>query len=387
MDTAEPIDRLASLIRQRKAFVEFGCYALKEVDLDKILTEASRLCAEGIGVRYAKVLEHRTETKDLVVRAGFGWKPHVIGKAIARADMRDPSGRTLLTRQPVVIDDINEIGVFSLPSIYPEHGIASAANVVILGEQEDRPWGVLEADSTQTRRFAPDDLVFLQGYANVLSAAVIGSRRMHDLRQAHDTLIDLLREQQHRVRNNLQSIAMHLRLNSDEASTEDSRQRFHTVERRVFALASLYDHLIGSGLGAGVDLDVYLRDLLERARDFLAAETPPIGLALEVEPGVAAQVSQETATAIGTVVNELVANAVEHAFGKAGGTITLRVGRDAERRIRITVEDDGKGVSSAMTPGLGLSVVQRLIAHAGGTLDLESRAGRTIWTIRLERTL
>jgi len=382
MDGSEHSDRAAALIRERKAFAEFGRYALQEADLDKVLAEAARLCAEGLGVPYAKVLEYRPDANDLVVRAGVGWKQNVIGLAIARAEMSDPSGRTLLARRPVVIDDINEAGAYNLPPLYPEHGIASAANVPILGA-DDRAYGVLEADSPQARRFGEDDLDFLQAYANVITGAVTNLARMSALRRNNDTLVDLLREQQHRMRNNLQSLATHLRLNSDQASTEDSRQRFDTVERRVFALASLYDHLIGTDLGGHVDLAAYLSDLVDRAGKFLE-DQPRILIVARIDHAPPPVVDHDSATALGTVVNELVANAAEHAFDERGGRIEVRVTRDADGCTMIEVEDDGSGFRTDCAAGLGLAIVHRLVARAAATLALESKAGRTVWTIRLD---
>jgi hypothetical protein len=47
------------LLRQRRALADFGTLALQEVDFDKLLAEAARLCAEGLKVPYCKVLEYR----------------------------------------------------------------------------------------------------------------------------------------------------------------------------------------------------------------------------------------------------------------------------------------------------------------------------------------
>jgi two-component sensor histidine kinase len=381
MDGREPSSRAAVLIRQRKAFADFGCYALREPDLDKVLTEAARLCAEGLGVHHAKVLEYRPGPNDLAVRAGVGWKPGIVGRAIARADMGDPSGRSLLTRKPIVIDDVNQPGAYSLPPIYPEHGIASAVNVVILGTDEVC-FGILEADSTEPHRFGEDDVDFLQSYANVITGAVANLARLGALRRENEALIDLMREQQHRMRNNLQSIATHLRLNSSEASTADSRQRFETVERRVFALAALYAHLIGADLGGHVDLAAYLRDLVDSAGKFLDDRTR-ITLAARIEPATAPVIDADAATALGTVVNELIANAAEHAFDDRGGRIEVRLTGDGRGRTLIEVADDGRGFRTDYSAGLGLSIVRRLVARAGATLTLDSQAGRTVWRIEL----
>ena len=63
------------LLRQRAALADFGAAALASIDLDGVLAEGARLCAEGLGVPYCKVLEYRPGTDDLIVRAGVGWPP------------------------------------------------------------------------------------------------------------------------------------------------------------------------------------------------------------------------------------------------------------------------------------------------------------------------
>lgn len=384
MQPRETSDRAGMLIRQRKALADFGFYALQETDLDKLLTEAARQCAEGLGVRFGKVLEYRPGPNDLIVRAGVGWKEHVVGRAIARADMGDPSGRTILLRQPVVIEDINEAGAYNLPPIYAQHGIRSAANVPILGA-DDLCYGVLEADSTQAQRFEPDDLDFLQAYANVITGAIANLARLGRMRRENEALVDLLREQQHRMRNNLQSIATHLQMSAaDLSSEEEAGPRFRAVESRVFALASLYDHLIGTDLGNDVDLAAYLRDLVERAGKFLEGEARVVLVArIDLKPPP--MLDHDSATALGTVVNELVANAAEHAFDREGGRIEVRVTRDPAGRPVVEVADDGRGFRVDYAAGLGLSLVRRLVARAGATIDLQSKAGRTVWTISLDR--
>lgn len=383
MQPHETSDRAAMLTRQRKALADFGFYALQETDLDKLLTEAARQCAEGLGVRFGKVLEYRPGANDLIIRAGVGWKDNVVGRAIARVDMCDPSGRTILMREPVVIEDVNEVGAYNLPPIYPQHGIQSAANVPILGVEEVC-YGVLEADSTQARRFEQDDLDFLQAYANVITGAIANLARLVKMRRENEALVDLLREQQHRIRNNLQSIATQLQTSAeDPGSLEEAEQRFRAVESRVFALASLYDHLIGTDLGSQVDLAAYLRGLVERAGKFHEADARVVLVArIDLQPPP--MLDPDSATALGTVVNELVANAAEHAFGERGGRIEVRLMRDAEARPVIEVADDGRGFRVDYAAGLGLSLVRRLVARAGATLDLQSKAGRTVWTIRLE---
>jgi GAF domain-containing protein len=175
-----------------------------------------------------------------------GWKPGVVGRALAGADEGNPGGKSFATGRPVIFADLRAIQGLDLPDIYPDHGIVSTANVVIGGDR-GRPWGVLEVDAPEARDFGQHDLDFLQGYANVMANAVRALRRSEALRAESDARAVLLREQQHRVRNNLMAVTAMLRDGERHATTADSRTRFGEVRGRVFALASLYDHLLVVG--------------------------------------------------------------------------------------------------------------------------------------------
>jgi two-component sensor histidine kinase len=381
-------DEVGRLLRQRGALVEFGSRALAGTDLDAVLTEGARLCAEGLGVPFAKVLEHRPGRGDLLVRAGVGWKPGVVGRALARADAGNPGGKAFVTGQPVIVPDLGACEGMDLPSIYPEHGIVSTANVPIGGGPGEAPYGVLEVDAAEPRGFGQHDTDFLQGYANVMASAVRCLRRGEALRAESDARAVLLREQQHRVRNNLMAVTAMLRDGERGATTPDSRARFGEVRGRVFALASLYDHLLGAGLSSdGADLRDYLAALCRGAGDFHDLAARGIGLAFEAEDGEVV-LGLDACTAVGIVANELVANAAEHAFAATGGgRIVVRLGPDGRGGVEVSVEDNGVGVPpGAEGSSVGLGVARRLVERIGGSLALRSGPGRTVWAIALPAT-
>ena len=69
----------ASFFASRRRSAHFGSFALRESDLLKVLTEAARVCAECLGVPFAKVCRYRAAENDLLIEAGYGWKAGVIG--------------------------------------------------------------------------------------------------------------------------------------------------------------------------------------------------------------------------------------------------------------------------------------------------------------------
>ena len=136
------------LRRQQAALAEFGTFALGESDLGKVLTEAARVCAEGLEVPFCKVCRYRPEENDLLVEAGVGWHQGVIGRVVSRADESSPQGRAFTTGDPVICGDLNKDASFVLPSFYAEHGIISTVDVVI-NKKDGQPYGVLEIDSPE----------------------------------------------------------------------------------------------------------------------------------------------------------------------------------------------------------------------------------------------
>ncbi len=372
------------LLRQRAALAEFGAEALATDDLDRLLTEGARLCAEGLGVPFCKVLEHRPGPDDLIVRAGVGWQPGVVGGAILPADAGNPGGESFQGARAVAVPDLRQAEGLDLPDIFPQHGIVASANVPIVGGGDGQPFGVLEADAAERRDFGRDDLDFLRGYAKVMGNAVRAFHRHAAVRAESDAKSVLLREQQHRVRNNLMAITAMLRDGERGAADAGSRARFGAVRRRVFAMASLYDHLLGTGSADDTaSLRDYLAALCAGARDFYGLAAGSMDLSFEADGG-GPSVSAETCTILGIVANELVANAVEHAFGRAagGGRIAVGLGEDEDGGAVVTVEDDGGGVApGAETASLGLGFARKLLAHIGYALALRSAPGRTVWTI------
>ena len=167
---------IGRLLRQQAALAAFGSFALGEDDLGKVLTEAARVCAESLEVPFCKVCRYRSEENDLLVEAGVGWKPGVVGGVVSRADKSSPQGRAFTTGEPVICEDLSRDASFLLPSFYAEHGIVSTLDVIIK-KKEGQPWGVLEIDNPEWHVYDVHDINFVTGFANVSAEAVNTSKR------------------------------------------------------------------------------------------------------------------------------------------------------------------------------------------------------------------
>ncbi|MFW5737563.1 MAG: sensor histidine kinase [Spirochaetota bacterium] len=206
----------------------------------------------------------------------------------------------------------------------------------------------------------------------------IGARRRaeEELRGALDSRDVLYRELQHRVKNSLSLISSLVSLAQSEVSDETAEASLRDIRARVDSIGLVYEQLSGGGAYGEVDLGLYLTRLL----DTLSAS---IGWPSRVqEPRTAfdsCAVPVDTAVCIGLIVNELVTNAVKHAFpdGREGSIeVTLSSG-DGMCDLRIV--DDGVGATAASGDGdgkrLGLGIVELLADQIGGALERSTGPG------------
>ena len=286
-----------------------------------MLTKAAALAGEGLGVKRAKVLELLPPGDQLLVRAGIGWEPDVVGDATIDADRASPAGYALLTGEPVASEDLEKDARFRCPEVLRRHGIKSAVNVIIRGN--NGPFGVLEVDSRQARRFTEDDANFLQGFANLLAAAIDRLNTHRRLAEAARQKEVLLHELQHRVKNSLQVIAGFVGLQRRKAAHKEARDDLDVVASRIEALRVMYDKLYLVDHHGEIDFGAYLEELCGGLLQFQLAEREPVRLDLRCAP---LRVDLDRAVPLGLLTSEFVVNSLKHAFPDGrGGTLTVRL--------------------------------------------------------------
>ena len=189
------------------------------------------------------------------------------------------------------------------------------------------------------------------------------------LRHALAQQSTLLHEVDHRVKNNLQLIASLLMLQTRRASEPAVKQALGSALERINAVATVHRRLFQSDDVALFDVAAFVRDLADDALG--AAGRSDIGIDLDARPA--------------QVINELLLNAIHHAFpdGRTG-RITLAVG-PTQRGLRIEVADNGVGMQRApseapVTPGLGLTIVGLLSQQLHAEVEREE-AGPGVRTV------
>jgi two-component sensor histidine kinase len=187
----------------------------------------------------------------------------------------------------------------------------------------------------------------------------------------------LLKEIHHRVKNNLQVVSSLLNLQAGQTDDGLATTLLKDSQNRIKAMALIHENLYRSSDLALVNFANYATGLLE----FLVP-------AYDTESKVTFQVQAEemwlnldTAIPCGLIINELISNALKHAFPKGtGGLIQVEMGRDGEW-LHLSVKDDGvgfpKGLDFRNTSSLGLQLVNSLASQLDGTVELLNGTGTT----------
>lgn len=195
----------------------------------------------------------------------------------------------------------------------------------------------------------------------------------------------LLRELQHRVKNNLQMITALIRMEARHAADTGSKAGFVRLAGRVEALALLYQTMSHDAQPEEIDLGSYLSQIASAV--MTAQATEGVRLELTVDAWL---VSINVAMPVGLVVNELMTNALKYAFPERNtGVIRLQCTVGEEGCV-VVVADDGVGMPSGGVwpkPGkLSALIVRSLCDNARARLEVDSKPGQgTVVTIRFSK--
>jgi two-component sensor histidine kinase len=351
-------------VRQQQILAELGVLALQGASFDKLIDQTAILTAEGIEAEFCKVLEYLPAANRLLVRAGVGWEPGIIGKATIGADLESPGGFALHTGKPVISNHLGNEDRFKTPELLLEHGIHRAINVILQGDRT--PFGVLEVDSRSEGEFTEYDLAFLQGAANILGMAIERQRFERDLKAALARHEVLLREVDHRVKNSLQLVVSILRIQGDGATQPEVRRHLQEAAGRISAIARVHQRLNQTVQIESLDLGAYLTDLC-RDVDEVAATCQ---ITAEVVPGIEIATVRAISTAL--LVNELIANAAKHAYPvESSARVWVNLTKADENKIVISIRDKGIGLPSGFDLKSGKGLGMRIIGALAKQLDAE----------------
>jgi PAS domain S-box-containing protein len=188
----------------------------------------------------------------------------------------------------------------------------------------------------------------------------------------------LLKEVHHRVKNNLQIISSLLSLQGRETDHPRAGRSLRESRNRIRSMALIHEQLYQSEDLANIDFAQYV----ERLVDYVVSSYGRDGLGVSVQLRIeSTSLSIDYAIPCGMIVNELVANAVEHAFPDGQGEILIEFCSENNHHT-LAVSDNGKGLPPSLDPAqaksLGLRLIAALVEQLGGELEVASSQGTRV---------
>ncbi len=370
---------------QQATVAEFGLRALAETDLQALFDETVGMLCQTLSADYCKVLELLPDGEELLLRAGVGWKEGLVGKATVGAGLNSQAGYTLLSNEPVIVEDLHTESRFSGPPLLHEHGVVSGMSVVIQGQEG--PFGVLGVHAKSHRTFSKDDVNFLQAVANVLAAAV-------ERKEAEEKLREVREAERRRMARDLHDEALQdLSYALGEAQLVQMDLEEPKLDHRLEQVSQALKRA-GQGL-RGAIYDLRLEDE-DRQQNFaemletivkLARQSLPPGCKVElfVEENFALPLPRAKEAELLRIVREALANARRHSEARR-----VRVAAGASKgKLWAEVSDDGRGFDLKEAPsGMGTKGMRERARALGGELKIISKPGegtRVLFELDLQR--
>lgn len=329
--------------QQQEAVARLCERALTATDLQKLLDEVAATIAKVLDVEMVKILELVPGDAEMLLRAGVGWKPGLIGVAHITTAPHSQAGSALATGEPAIVTGPDDAKRFQDSGLLVDHNVISGISARISGP-DGRAYGVLGVHDTKQRQFSEFDLSFLLSVANV----VAGTIQRHQQDQRHELMI---RELRHRSGNLFSQL---LALFSQSAKTSKNIADLQIkYEARVLALANAH-RLITEGGWKSTSLTELLRTLLQPYLDRVTLNGPDVYL----EP--------DPAFGLSTALHELITNAGKH------GSLSRHTGRldmtwtvaRMERGLTLLLEwneSDGPAPKRTRKPGFGSRLINMVI--------------------------
>jgi len=190
----------------------------------------------------------------------------------------------------------------------------------------------------------------------------------------------LLREVHHRVKKNFQTISSLCALQATQIKDEETRALLQDLQNRVNTMFLIHDKLQQSQDLARIDLADYLRTLAESIVHSTSLKEEDISLEFQLKTTT---LDIDTVVSCGLIVNELVTNALRHAFAEdQKGTIGIGLQTDGDTQTTLEVWDNGKGIPPEMDPllteSLGLKLVMILVKQIHGKIGFHCSNGTRV---------
>ncbi len=314
--------------------------------LDEMLEVVVEMAARVMNARLCSLMLLDEATGELVLRA----TQHQSTAYRAKAPLRLGEGivgRVAQSGRPLTVLDVASDERYRHADVARQEGLCSLLCVPLT--VRERTIGVFNCYTAAPHRFSAEEIALFSTLANQTALAIENARLV--------TNAAVVREMHHRIKNNLQNVAMLLRLQMSGDREIPAREVLHESVNRILSIAAVHEVLSQRGFRL-----VDLKEVLARVGRAVAQNMgqPNRQIRVSVQGDEVAMPSQ-AATSVALVVNELLQNALEHAFPhQARGEVVVSLHR-RPGELLIQVEDNGVGLSEGSSRHLGLEIVETLV--------------------------
>ena len=231
-------------------------------------------------------------------------------------------------------------------NILPVPEESSRSFTVILNDVTDRYAALLQLRQTHKdleRRVEERTSELSETNARLAAEVAERKRAEETIRASLQEKELLLREVHHRVKNNLQIVSSLLKLPLRRPEGESLADIVQETQDRIRSIWLIHEKLYRSENLSVVNFDEYVHTLAVHLFDSYSVDRSRIVLTIDCEP---VQLDVDTAIPCGLILNEIVSNALNHAFpGTSRGEVTIRLRRLSHDMCRLIVRDNGVGHS------------------------------------------
>jgi two-component sensor histidine kinase len=282
--------------------------------------------------------------------------------------------RVIAAKRPMTIENLeDERPTREDDPIRQEHLVSLLAVPLVVRE---RAIGVLSCYTNRPREFSESDIALFSTLANQTALAIENARLV--------TNAAVVREMHHRIKNNLQTVAMLLKMQAASGEQLSARDVLQISVNRIMSISAVHEILSQEGFRF-----VDVKDVAERIAQLTAQNMidPDRRINIHVT-GEAIVLPSKPATSLALVINELLQNALEHAFiGQDHGTVTISLSRSPHHFI-VEVSDDGVGLPRERPASTGLEIVETLVRDdLRGKIAFKSGERGTQVVIRLRQSI
>jgi len=267
--------------------------------------------------------------------------------------------------ESVFIDNYQEIS--------NNEGFLSLAKIPLISK--DQIIGSICVASKQRYYFTQEEKKLLESIANESGTAIARLLSEIEVKKSLNEKEVLLKEIHHRVKNNLQIISSLLNLQSNFIKDQEYLAVFRESQNRIKSMALIHEQLYQSLDLTHINFEEYMNDIVNHLIHAYASDLRRINIKKNIEN---VSMGIETAIPCGLIINEIISNALKHAFpDKQSGEVKIEF-ESVNNGYILTISDNGIGLPEDFdiekSKSLGLKLVNMLIKQIDGTLEINKYA-------------